>query len=120
MCKHENRPFGIGSCYRAKNYAVTTTSKLSELQLPAELPSIEEQLKVLAAAIETRIGQVEQLGVMRLRTIIQGVRVYQDLLAKFVDYRGVEAKVADLEEKYAKLLEDQLQPVFRRCFVCPL
>jgi hypothetical protein len=91
-----------------KNSPRTTTTCLSSLVLPSELPSIEEQLKILAAAVETlRSGQVEKLDVMRLRTVIQGVRVYQELLADYVDYRGIEAKVAELEEKYAKLLEDK-------------
>lgn len=91
-----------------KNQASTTTTGLNALVLPSELPSIEEQLKILAAALETlRTGQIEKLDVMRLRTIIQGVRVYQELLADYVDYRGIEAKVADLEEKYARLLEEK-------------
>ncbi len=33
-----------------KSSDVTTTSRLTTLQLPAELPSVEEQLKVLVAA----------------------------------------------------------------------
>lgn len=92
-----------------KNSPRTTTTNLTaDLKLPSELPSVEEQLKVLAAALETlRKGQVEKIDVMRLRTIIQGVRVYQELLAEYVDYRGIEAKVAELEVKYAKMLEDK-------------
>lgn len=98
---------GLEVVTEQKNGGVTTTS-LCELVLPSELPSIEEQLKMLAAALETlRTGQIEKLDVMRLRTIIQGVRVYQELLAEYVDYRGIEAKVAELEEKYAKLLEEK-------------
>jgi hypothetical protein len=99
---------GLEVVTEQKNVGVTTTSQLTALQLPSELPSIEEQLKILAAALETlRTGQIEKLDVMRLRTIIQGVRVYQELLAEYVDYRGIEAKVAELEEKYARLLEDK-------------
>ncbi len=36
-----------------KNSPRTTTTNLTDLQLPSELPSVEEQLKVLAAALET-------------------------------------------------------------------
>jgi IS30 family transposase len=91
-----------------KNSDVTTTSHLTTLKLPAELPSVEEQLKVLAAALEAlRSPEIEKLDVLRLRAIIQGVKVYQEKLAEYVDYRGIEAKVLDLEEKYAKLLEDK-------------
>ncbi len=91
-----------------KSSGVTTTSRLTTLQLPSELPSVEEQLKVLAAALDAlRSPEIEKLDVLRLRAIIQGVRVYQELLGEYVDYRGIEAKVVDLEAKYAKLLEDK-------------
>ena len=91
-----------------KNSDVTTTSHLTTLVLPSELPSVEEQLKVLAAALEAlRSPEICKLDVLRLREIIHGVRVYQDKLADYVDYRGIEAKVVDLEAKYAKLLEDK-------------
>ncbi len=99
---------GLEVVTEQKNSGVTTTSRLTTLQLPVELPSVEEQLKVLAAALEAlRSPEVEKIDVLRLRAIIQGVRVYQELLAEYVDYRGIEAKVVELEEKYAKLLEDK-------------
>ena len=99
---------GLEVVTEQKNSAVTTTSHLTTLKLPAELPSVEEQLKVLAAALEAlRSPEIEKLDVLRLRAIIQGVKVYQEKLAEYVDYRGIEAKVVDLEEKYAKLLEDK-------------
>ena len=87
---------------------VTTTSRLTALELPPELPSVEEQLKVLAAVLKAlQTSGVEKNDVLRLRAIIQGVRVYQELLGEYVDYRGIEAKVMDLEAKYAKLLENK-------------
>jgi IS30 family transposase len=99
---------GLEVVTEQKNSAVTTTSHLTTLKLPAELPSVEEQLKVLAAALEAlRSPEIEKLDVLRLRAIIQGVRVYQELLGEYVDYRGIEEKVVELEEKYAKLLEDK-------------
>ncbi len=91
-----------------ENSSVTTTSRLGSLQLPAELPSVEEQLKVLVAALDAlRSQDVDKTDVLRLRAIIQGVRVYQELLADYVDYRGIETKVIDLEAKYARMLEDK-------------
>jgi IS30 family transposase len=99
---------GLEVVTEQKNSGVTTTSHLTTLKLPTELPSIEEQLRVLAAALEAlRSPEIDKLDVLRLRAIIQGVRVYQDKVAEFVDYRGIEAKVVDLEAKYAKLLEDK-------------
>ena len=91
-----------------KNSGVTTTTRLTTLELPAELPSIEEQLKVLVAALDAlRKPEIERLDVLRLRAIIQGVRVYQELIGEYVDYRGIEEKLFDLEAKYAKLLENK-------------
>ena len=91
-----------------KNSGVTTTTRLTTLELPAELPSIEEQLKVLVAALDAlRKPEIERLDVLRLRAIIQGVRVYQELIGEYVDYRGIEEKLFDLEAKYAKLLESK-------------
>jgi len=99
---------GLEVVTEQKNCDVTTTSRLTTLQLPSELPSVEEQLKVLAAAlVALRSPEVEKIDVLRLRAVIQGVRVYQELLGEYVDYRGIEAKVVDLEAKYAKLLEDK-------------
>ncbi len=81
-----------------KDSGVTTTSRLTTLKLPAELPSVEEQLKVLAAALEAlRSPCIDKIDVLQMRAIIQGVRVYQELLAEYVDYRGIEAKIVDLE-----------------------
>ncbi len=53
----------------------------SELELPEELPSIEETLKTLAAALEAlKTPGLEKNDVFRLRGIITGAKVYKDLL----------------------------------------
>ncbi len=72
------------------------------LKLPERLPSIEEELKILSAAVEalTHPG-LSRAEASRLRNIIQGVKVYQELFAKFVDYRGLEAEVLELRRKLA-------------------
>jgi CRISPR/Cas system-associated endonuclease/helicase Cas3 len=79
----------------------TTTSKL---ELPDELPSVEEALKTLAAALEALdapgLGKSE---VLRLRNIISGAKVYKELLADYVNYRGLEAELLELRQKYAEL-----------------
>ena len=79
----------------------TTTSKL---ELPDELPSVEEALKTLAAALKALdapgLGKSE---VLRLRNIISGVKVYKELLADYVNYRGLEAELLELRQKYAEL-----------------
>jgi len=79
----------------------TTTSKL---ELPDELPSVEEALKTLAAALKALdapgLGKSE---VLRLRVIISGAKVYKELLADYVNYRGLEAELLELRQKYAEL-----------------
>ncbi len=74
------------------------------LELPADLPSIEEKLKVLSAALDAleRPG-LSRNEVLRLRTIVQGVKTYNGLFAEYVDYRGIENELleikAELEEE---------------------
>ena len=76
----------------------------SNLKLPTELPSIEEELKVLSAALKAlEQSGLEQSEVLRLRSIIQGVKIYKELFADYVDYRGIEAELVDLRRKYEEL-----------------
>ncbi len=66
------------------------------------LPTIEEQLHVLNAAIvalqRPGLGRDE---IARHSKIIDGVKAYNDLFPKFVNYRGLEQKVLELEKKLA-------------------
>jgi hypothetical protein len=76
------------------------------LPLPDELPSVEETLKELAAALraakEPGLNKVE---VQRLQAIATLSRTYKEILSDYVNYREIEAKLTDMEEKYAALLE---------------
>lgn len=73
-----------------------------DLKLPGRLPSVEEELKVLSAAVEAlRQPGLGRAEVSRLHNIIQGVKVYQELFAKYVDYRGLEAEVLELRRQLA-------------------
>lgn len=75
----------------------------SKLELPKDLPSIEETVKTLAAALEAlKSPGLEKNDVFRLRTIITGAKVYKDLLADYINYRGLEAELLELREKYAE------------------
>jgi len=79
----------------------TTTS---ELQLPPELPSIEEALKILAAALKAGSQSgLNRTEVQRLHAIGNLARTYKELLADYIDYRGIEVKLLEMEEKYAQL-----------------
>jgi hypothetical protein len=67
---------------------------------PTELPSVEEKLKALAAALET--PGLDRSEVLRLRSIIQGVKIYQELFAGFVDYRRIEAELLEVRRQLAE------------------
>ena len=73
-----------------------------ELKLPERLPSVEEELKILAAAVEAlRQPGLSRAEGSRLHYIIVGVKVYQELFTKFVDYCGLEAEVLELRRQLA-------------------
>jgi hypothetical protein len=73
-----------------------------ELKLPERLPSVEDELKILVAAVEAlRQPGVSRAEVSRLHNIIVGVKVYQELFVKFVDYCGLEAEVLELRRQLA-------------------
>ncbi len=74
----------------------------AQVKSNSPLPTIEEQLHVLNAAIVAlqRPG-ISHIEVTRQSKIIEGVKVYNDLFAKFVDYRGLEIKVLELEKRLA-------------------
>lgn len=82
----------------------------SALPLPDELPSVEETLKELAAALraakEPGLNKVE---VQRLQAIATLSRTYKEILSDYINYREIEAKLADMEEKYNALLASTTQ-----------
>jgi hypothetical protein len=93
---------GLGSVKDATGVQKVVVASSSKLKLPERLPSVEEKLKVLDAALVA----LEQPGlshadVLRLRSIIQGVKTYQELFANFVNYRGLEAEVLELRKQLA-------------------
>jgi hypothetical protein len=86
----------------------TTTTGLI---LPLELPSVEDELKVLSAALKAlEQPGLEQSETLRLRSIIQGVRIYEDLFADYVDYRGIEMELVELRIKYEDLVKKVQNP----------
>ncbi len=90
---------GLEVVVQGKSERTTTTN----LQLPSDLPSIEEELKKLSAAL-TALEQpgLEQAETLRLRSIIQGVKIYKELFEDFVDYRGFEAEVLEVKRRLAE------------------
>jgi hypothetical protein len=73
-----------------------------ELKTTRPLPSVEEKLRVMDGALVAleRPG-LRAAEVSRLRSIIMGVKVYQQLFADFVNYRALEAEVLELRRQLA-------------------
>lgn len=73
------------------------------LILPKELPSVEEALKSLVHALKgLEAPNLETSEILRLRSIIQGVKIYKELFADYFDYRGIEVQLVRLSEKYER------------------
>jgi hypothetical protein len=43
--------------------------------------------------------------VLRLRGIIAGVKIYKEIFADYLDYRGLEERLVELEGKYESLVK---------------
>ena len=46
---------------------------------------------------------LDKSEVLRLRGIVAGVKVYEELIARYVNYRALEAELLEWREKYAVL-----------------
>lgn len=69
-----------------------------------DLPNIEEALRTLNdALVSLKTPGLDQAETLRLRSIIQGVKTYKELLADFLDFSGLESRLFELEAKYADL-----------------
>lgn len=81
-----------------------------ELPLPKELPSVEETLRKLAGALEaaSELG-LSKTEVQRLQVVATLARAYKEILADYINYREIEAKLNDMEAKYAALLQTKSQ-----------
>jgi hypothetical protein len=80
------------------------------MQIPKELPSIEETLKILAGALNaaTKPG-LDKTEIQRLKTIAILATKYNEKLPDYVHYREIEMRLNDMEPKYAKLLQEKTQ-----------
>jgi hypothetical protein len=76
----------------------------SDIELPAELPSVEETLKTLAGALKAlESAGLKRDDILRLRGIILGAKTYKELLADYINYRALEAELLEWRDKYEAL-----------------
>jgi len=85
---------GVGGAVAVAAVAATSAYVLSTsdnvaLKLPEQLPSVEEELKILAAAVEgLRQPGISHAESSRLHYVIMGVKVNQGLFADYVNTKG--------------------------------
>lgn len=98
--KQKIRRLGLEVVVSTQGVGTTT----SELKIPKDLPSVEEALKILAAALKRAAQEgLDKVEVQRLNVVATLARTYKELFADYVHYREIEAKLVELEVKYAKL-----------------
>jgi hypothetical protein len=84
----------------------------TSIPLPKELPSVEEALKMLAGALKTAVKPgLNKIEVQRLQAIATIAKTYKELLADYINYREIEAKLKEMEELNAKLLKERAADV---------
>jgi len=73
-----------------------------ELKLPDELPTVKEELKIMAAAVNA-LNQpgLSRSEASRLQKVIFGVKAYEELFVKAVNYEGLEKEVLELRRQLA-------------------
>ena len=80
----------------------------SPIQLPPELPTAEEALKMLAGALQASMQPgLNKVEVERLQVVATLARTYDHLLANYIHYREIETQLLELENKYAQLAKTQ-------------
>ena len=82
-------------------------SNPSNVPLPKELPSVEETLKKLAMALDiASTPGLDRAEVQRLQLVAKLAKGYKEMLADYLNYRGVEVKLNDMEVHNDALLRE--------------
>ena len=80
----------------------------TSIQMPTDLPSVEEALKMLAGALRASLAPgLDKVEVQRLQVVATLARTYKEVLEDYINYRAIEVKLVELEAKYARLLEEK-------------
>ena len=83
---------------------VVVVRQIQQTTTSNELPSVEKALQKLNdALVSLESPGLDQAETLRLRSIIQGRKLYIEKFAEFLNYRELEARLIELEGKYAAL-----------------
>jgi len=95
-------------------------SSSSRLPLPQEVPTIENIMKRLSAALAgLEIADIDKKEIIRLRSFIQGAKVYKELFADFVQYREIEAELVELNRQYDACFDSDSRERGSECCCSP-
>jgi hypothetical protein len=84
-----------------------TYNRPSNVSLPKELPSVEDALKKLAAALDiVSTPGLEKAEVQRLQVLATLAKTYKEILSDYINYRGIEERLNNMEAKYDELLKE--------------
>ena len=87
---------------------ILCSSSSDDLPLPAEIPSVETVLKIaVAAMMELRTPGLSKGEVGRLRSLVHSAGICQVRIGEYMDYRRIEAKLIDLDEKYERFVRER-------------
>jgi len=102
--KMKAKRLGLNVVVGSPGKATTTNA----LEIPEDLPSVQEALKILAAALEKAAESgLDNTEIQRLQVVATLARTYENLLANFMRYREIEKRVVELEAKYARLAKEK-------------
>jgi hypothetical protein len=88
---------------------VSSKSDLTEdLELPPDLPSLENALKVVVGALDrARQSGLSKIELQRLDTIANLYKAYEGGLEKYLQWSKIEAKLFEMEKKYADVAKEK-------------
>jgi len=83
---------------------VDSRTTTSNVVLPKELISAEDALKMLVSALKMACTPgLSKVEVQRLQVVANLARIYSEKLQEYLDLRGLEQRLFELEGKYAEL-----------------
>lgn len=87
-----------------KGEKLLSSSSSGELELPVELPTVEEAGKILGGALLAMMRPgVSKEDLRRWKAVADVAWKYKEFMADFLDYRALEEKYVELRKKYEDL-----------------
>jgi hypothetical protein len=83
---------------------VVVVQQIPKMTTTNNLPSVEKALQKLNdALVSLETPGLDHAETLRLRSIVQGRKLYIEKFADFLNYQELEARLFELEAKYAAL-----------------